>query len=97
MVRKFGCSPDSAIAFLQAERDSLIHQGCQEYSCVKQKKQFKLIKIRKGISTMKSSKSGNAPVSFMQRRLQNNFFLLTMVLAFSVVAFVGVGLFRLIG
>jgi len=46
---------------------------------------------------MKSSKSGNAPVSFMQRRLQNNFFLLTMVLAFSVVAFVGVGLFRLIG
>jgi len=45
---------------------------------------------------MKSSKFGNAPASYMQRMLQNNFFLLTMVLAFSMAAFVGVGLFRLL-
>jgi hypothetical protein len=45
---------------------------------------------------MKSSKSGNASVSFMQQMLRNNFLLLTVVLAVAVAAFIGVSLFRVL-
>lgn len=45
---------------------------------------------------MKPSKSGNSSVSFFHQLLHNNFFLLTVVLAVAVVAFIGVSLFRLL-
>lgn len=46
---------------------------------------------------MESSKSGSYTVSFMQQMLRNKFLLLTVVLAVSVTAFIGISLFKMIG
>jgi len=45
---------------------------------------------------MESSKTGNAPVSFMQQMLHNNMLLLTVLIAVSAAAYFGVGLFMLL-
>ena len=45
---------------------------------------------------MESSKIGSAPVPFMQQLLQNNMLLLTVVLAVSAVAYLGIGLYMLL-
>ncbi len=46
---------------------------------------------------MKSFKTDNTPVSFMQEMLQNKFLLLTVVLAVGAAAYLGIGLIVLIG
>lgn len=45
---------------------------------------------------MESSKTGVVPVSFMQQMLHNKFLLLTVVLAVSAAAYLGVGLYMLL-
>jgi len=46
---------------------------------------------------MESSKAGSSTVSFMQQMLHNKFLLLTVVLAVGAAAYLGVGLFVLLG
>lgn len=46
---------------------------------------------------MESLKAGDAPVSFMQEMLHNKFMLLTVVLAVSAAAYLGIGLVVLLG
>ena len=45
---------------------------------------------------MESSKTGNAPVPFMRQMLNNQFLLLTVLLAVSAVAYFGIGLYMIL-
>jgi hypothetical protein len=46
---------------------------------------------------MESSSAGGAPVSFFQQMLHNKFLFLTVFLAVSAIAYLGIGLFVLLG
>lgn len=46
---------------------------------------------------MESSKTGSAPVSFVQQMLSNNMLLLTVLLAVGGAVYFAVGLYMLIG
>ena len=46
---------------------------------------------------MESSRIGSAPTSFVQQMLHNKMLLLTILLAVSAAAYLGIGLFMLLG